>query len=114
MDFRYGWNNRQWLRLGIAVGLVFVGGILMKVHRARQQSEDKAVLSNLRGLSAGADQYYLEYGATIAAFGDLVGPLKYTKALNTVAGEVYPAYYTQGMTITVTGVAGLRTITYAP
>ncbi len=44
----------------------------------------------------------------------LLGPTNYVKSLNTVAGEVYPAVFTAGTTITITGVASLRTITYAP
>jgi type IV pilus assembly protein PilA len=31
-----------------------------------------------------------------------------------VANENYPAGFTQGVTITITSVAGVRTITYAP
>jgi hypothetical protein len=31
-----------------------------------------------------------------------------------VAGESYPTDYTIGVTITITGVAGARTITFAP
>ncbi len=30
------------------------------------------------------------------------------------ASETYPVAYTQGITITITGVASARTITYAP
>jgi type IV pilus assembly protein PilA len=44
----------------------------------------------------------------------LVGSTNYVKALNLVANETYPAGFTQGITITVAGVAGQRTITYAP
>jgi type IV pilus assembly protein PilA len=33
--------------------------------------------------------------------------------LNTVANENYPAAYTQGITITVSSIAGARTLTYA-
>jgi type IV pilus assembly protein PilA len=43
-----------------------------------------------------------------------VGSDKYVKAINTVAGETYPASFTQGITITVSGIAGARTVTYAP
>jgi type IV pilus assembly protein PilA len=32
--------------------------------------------------------------------------------LNVVAGESYPEQYTQGVTITISGIAGARTITY--
>jgi type IV pilus assembly protein PilA len=45
---------------------------------------------------------------------DLLGPTSYVKALNTVALESYPTTFTQGITITISGVAGVRTITYAP
>ena len=34
--------------------------------------------------------------------------------INPVLGETYPLYYTQGVTVTVAGVAGARTVTYAP
>jgi type IV pilus assembly protein PilA len=44
----------------------------------------------------------------------LVGATNYIKSIQTVAGETYPAFYTRGITITVTGIAGVRTITYAP
>ncbi len=83
-------------------------------QKVRQASQDKAVLNNARQLSAAADQYYLEYGGSSVAVSNLVGATNYVKALNTVASESYPATYQQGQTITITGVAGLRTITYAP
>ena len=35
------------------------------------------------------------------------------KALNTVANEVYPTNYSQGVAINITGIAGVRTISYA-
>ena len=44
----------------------------------------------------------------------LVGAANYVKALNLVANETYPAGFTQGITITIEGIAGARTITYAP
>ena len=83
-------------------------------QKVRQSSQDKAVLNNARQLSAGADQYFLENGVSSVASADLVGPDKYVKAVNTVAGEGYPTAFTQGVTITITNVAGARTITYAP
>ena len=45
---------------------------------------------------------------------NLVGAANYVKALNLVANETYPDGYTQAVTITVGGIAGARTITYAP
>jgi type IV pilus assembly protein PilA len=83
-------------------------------QKVRQSSQDKAVLNNARQLSAAADQYYLENGVSTVTLGGLVGSANYVKALNLVANETYPGGYTQGVTITITGVAGVRTITYAP
>jgi type IV pilus assembly protein PilA len=83
-------------------------------QKVRQSSQDKTVLNNARQLSAAADQYYLENGVSSATFADLVGSDKYVKAINTAANETYPDSYTQGTTITITGVAGSRTVTYAP
>src|SRR3982751_2921363 len=77
-------------------------------QKVRQASQDKAVLNNARQLSAAADQYYLEYGGSSAASVDLVGATNYIKAFNTVARETYPSAFTQGITITVNGVAALR------
>ncbi len=83
-------------------------------QKVRQSSQDKAVLNNARQLSAGADQYFLENGVSSVASADLIGADKYVKAVNTVAGETYPAGFTQGQAITIDSVAGARTITYAP
>ena len=83
-------------------------------QKVRQSSQDKAVLNNARQLSAAADQYFLENGVSTVNSANLVGSSNYVKALNTVANELYPAGYTQGTTITITSVAGVRTVTYAP
>ncbi len=83
-------------------------------QKVRQSSQDKAVLNNARQLSAAADQYFLENGVSTAAQTSLVGSANYVKSLNLVANETYPTNFTQGTTITIDGVAGVRTITYAP
>jgi type IV pilus assembly protein PilA len=83
-------------------------------QKVRQSSQDKAVLNNARQLSAASDQYFLENGVSTVVSDSLVGATNYVKAVNTVAGETYPDGYTQGITISITGVAGARTITYAP
>jgi type IV pilus assembly protein PilA len=83
-------------------------------QKVRQSSQDKAVLNNARQLSGAADQYFLENGVTTVSSANLVGSDKYVKAVNTVAGETYPTNYTQGITITISGIAGSRTVTYAP
>jgi type IV pilus assembly protein PilA len=83
-------------------------------QKVRQSSQDKAVLNNARQLSAAADQYFLENGVSTVTSLDLVGATNYVKAVNTVASETYPTDYTQGITITIDGIAGVRTVTYAP
>jgi len=83
-------------------------------QKVRTASQDKAVLNNARQLAAAADQYYLENGVTTVIQAGLIGPTSYVKALNPGANESYPTAFTQGVTITVTGVGGLRTITYGP
>jgi type IV pilus assembly protein PilA len=83
-------------------------------QKVRQNSQDKTVLNNARQLSAAADQYFLENGVSAVWKVNLVGSSNYIKALNTVAGENYPDWYTQGITITVGAIAGARTVTYAP
>ena len=83
-------------------------------QKVRSASQDKTVLNNARQLSAAADQYYLENGVSTVTLGSLVGTTNYVKALNLVANETYPSAYTQGVAITISGVAMARTITYAP
>src|ERR1017187_3372138 len=83
-------------------------------QKVRQASQDKAVLNNARQLSAAADQYYLENGVSSVTMSNLLGTSNYVKTLNLVANETYPQGFTQGITITINGVAGVRTITYAP
>src|SRR5919206_65984 len=77
-------------------------------QKVRAASQDKTVLNNARQLSAAADQYYLENGVSTVALANLVGTSNYVKALNLVANETYPANYTQGVAITISGVAGVR------
>jgi type IV pilus assembly protein PilA len=83
-------------------------------QKVRVASQDKSVLNNLRQLSAAAEQYYLEQGVTTVAQANLIGSDSYIKNLSTVAYEVYPTHYTQGVAITVTNIANARFLTYAP
>ncbi|HKB57282.1 MAG TPA: prepilin-type N-terminal cleavage/methylation domain-containing protein [Lacunisphaera sp.] len=83
-------------------------------QKVRMASQDKAVLNNARQLSAAADQFFLENGVSTADISSLVGATNYVKAVNTVAAEAYPTSYTQGITITIAGVAGARTVTFTP
>ena len=83
-------------------------------QKVRANSQDKAVTNNLRQLSSGADQYYLENGVTTVASNDLVGTFstQYVKVISTVAKETYSTNLTQGQPVTALGVAGVRTISY--
>ncbi len=83
-------------------------------QKVRAASQDKTVMNNARQLSGAADQYYMENGVSTVTISNLVGSSNYVKALNLVANETYPGAFTQGVAISIVGVAGLRTITYAP
>jgi type IV pilus assembly protein PilA len=84
-------------------------------QRVRASAQDKAVTGNLRQLSAAADQYFVEQGATTVASENLVGtnPTQYIKLIQTVAREVYETNLTIGLPVTASGLAGSRTISYA-
>jgi len=111
-------SNKGFTLVEIMIVVVIIGLLaamaIPAFQKVRQNSQDKAVLNNARQLSAAADQYYLEQGVSSVDSSNLVGATNYVKALNTVAKETYPAGFTQGTTVTITGVAGARTITYAP
>lgn len=83
-------------------------------QKIRARSQDTGVLNNVRQLATAANQYYLETGSQYVALAALNGSTNYVKSFSILAAETYPDYYTQGVTITVTGVGGSRTITYAP
>ena len=112
------WHTRAAvLRRGSIAALAVLGLQAAFGHALRQESRrstDVVILCEVRQLSAAADQYFLENGVSTVDFAHLVGATNYLKAVEVIAGEVYPAYYTQGITITVDGIAGARTVTYAP
>ncbi|HXQ82290.1 MAG TPA: prepilin-type N-terminal cleavage/methylation domain-containing protein [Opitutaceae bacterium] len=111
-------NTKGFTLVEIMIVVVIIGLLaamaIPAFQKVRTNSQDKAVLNNARQISAGADQYYLENGVSTVTLSDLLGPTSYVKALNSVANETYPQGFSQGTTITITSVAGTRTITYSP
>ncbi len=111
-------KNRGFTLVEIMIVVVIIGLLasmaIPAFQKVRTNSQDKAVLNNARQLSGASDQYYLENGVSSCGLTDLIGPTSYIKALNTVANENYPTGFTQGVTISITSVAGTRTITYSP
>jgi len=83
-------------------------------QKIKQKSQDNTVLNNARQLAAAADQYFLETGVTTVASTDLIGPTNYLRYQKPVGNEIYPGFLTQGVTITVAGVGGVRTVTFSP
>ena len=114
LGLRRGWHGRTGLSIAAIALLALATFIVVVGQVVNHSSQDKAVLGNAHQLSAATDQYFLENGVSTVDYAHLVGATNYVKAINTVAGETYPAFYTQGITITVTNIAGARTITYAP
>jgi len=102
----------------IMIVVVIIGLLAMLAipafQKVRTSSQDKAVMNNARQMAAAADQYFLEYGGSSVLISNLVGATNYVKSVGNVAGETYPDSYTQGITLTILGVAGARTITFSP
>jgi RNA polymerase sigma factor (sigma-70 family) len=77
-------------------------------------NQQRAIMNNLRQVSAARDQFILEYKRPPMSLDELVGPTKYIRALNPVAGESYAALsLAAGQPLTVAGPDGAP-LTYDP
>jgi tetratricopeptide (TPR) repeat protein len=93
-----GWVTWQvrWARLWGFIGLTcaLAAGVVLLFAQlflnVRRSSEDKAIIGNLRQLSAAVDQFYLESGFRVfVAYNDIVGTHKLMNCVDPVAGEDY-------------------------
>lgn len=95
----------------VIIGLL-VALAIPAINKTRASAQDKAILNNARILASAADQYMTENGESTVASGALMGADNYVKLFSTVAHETYPTAFTQGEALTISGIAGARTITY--
>lgn len=87
----------------VAGGGVVAAMAIPAFQKVRETSQQKAVINNLRQLGSAADQYFLEEGKTSVRVEELVGPGKYIRTLNSVAGERYDGMVIEsGQAISVT------------
>ena len=109
-------DRRGFTLVEIMIVVVIIGMLAAMAipgfQKVRNASQDKAVLNNARQLAAASDQYMMENGVSWVAYSNLIGATNLVKSFGTVANETYPTAFTQGVTITVTGISGIRTITY--
>lgn len=81
-------------------------------QRVRQNARESAITNNLRQLAAGAEQYFLETGATTVNTADLVGTDNFVRQIEPVAGEDYTFDIAEGFTELSVTTTGGTTITY--
>jgi type IV pilus assembly protein PilA len=85
-----------------------------EIQAIRTASQQKAILNNLRQLTAARDQFQLENGRPPASMDELVGETKYIRRLNPVDGESYAGLSLfAGSPLTVTTLNGVS-VTYDP
>jgi hypothetical protein len=99
----------------LSAGLIILPAILIPAFKkVRDTSREKAILNNLRQISAAADQYFLENGVAEVELAQLIGPEKYIRNIVSVAGEKYDGMkIQQGQEIYVVTKEGKR-IGYNP
>jgi len=86
-------NTKGFTLVEIMIVVVIIGLLaamaIPAFQKVRASAQEKAVLNNLRQLSAAADQYYLENGVSTVTFDQIVGPGRYIPRIMSVMGENY-------------------------
>jgi type IV pilus assembly protein PilA len=108
-------NSKKGFTLVEIMIVVVIIGLLAAMaipafQQVRENSQNKTIVNNLRQLYSAAQQYFLEEGATQAAYAALVGTTtdKYIKNINRVRGETYPSsIYATETQIRVTEASGV-------
>lgn len=81
----------------LTVGL-FAAMAIPAFNKVRETSQEKAILNNLRMLDSAAEQYFLETGRSQVDVSELIGPGRYIRQLEPLAGESYPEILTDDRT----------------
>ncbi len=97
--------------------VVVLFGVLLvaKMMHARRQSQDSAVKANLHQLARGAESLFRENQVNAVSYNDIVGPGRYVRSVNSVAGETYDhLYFVKGEPLWVRLPGSGRVIKYPP
>lgn len=68
---------------------IFAATVIPAFRTVRHKTQGRAIMNNLRQISAAADHYFLEKGQTRVTYADLVGSLGYLRPVESVDGERY-------------------------
>ena len=109
-------NKKGFTLIEIIVVVVIIGLLvamaLSAFNQVREAAREKAIINNLRQITAVGQQYLLEHGVESVRYTDLAGSSLGT--ITIVNGESYDdlIIYTDGSVLVVTDALG-KTVTYA-
>lgn len=104
-------NNKGFTLVEIMIVVVIIGLLaamaIPAFQQVRNNSQNKAVVNNVRQITSAAEQYFMEYGVTTVDIANLIGNTNYIKGTDEtslqVASEDYADTITQGTDYQVTG-----------